>query len=269
MKTSTMKLPLRLPHRVERFPRDELRLRHLADHAHDHRVSDHQHDDEEARHDAGVDHLVEFDAVHARRHLLKPGDDSVDEQRQAREECDAECATAGHETERELLGVAVFDERREEQAADGDDRDAAGAGEDGEGRRRENADDSKTTRQRSEDGARNTNKTLGRVALAHQIASERKDRDRRQHGHAREMVAEDVFDRACEWHRGDVLGAVQPEEQCEAAQEGEERCAHQCQAREDRDAKADRDAVDADAEGVRNAQCSPNAKERHHGVYGI
>ena len=64
-----------------------------------------------------------------RRVEVEAGDQRVDEDRQRRREEQAERAAGRHEAEREVVRVALLAERGVEQAADGDDGDAAAAGE--------------------------------------------------------------------------------------------------------------------------------------------
>ena len=205
--------------------RDLLHLAHVG------AVRAEEHDDERAGHE----HRLEEDGQVDVRH------DAVDADRDRRQE-QADRAARRHEAEGEQVGVALLAEGGVQQAADGDDRDAAAAREHREDGARDDADDREASRHPAQHGARRRDQAVGRLRLGQHVADEGEERDRDDDRVIGEPLVEDGRRHEPEV----VVGRVRvehPEDLGRPAHHGEERRAEQ---REQDDQRGDDPAGDGD-----------------------
>jgi hypothetical protein len=155
-------------------------------------------------------------------------DERVDHDGQRGRQQQAEGAARRDEPEGVALRVALLAQGRVEQAADGDDRDAAAACERREERAREDAHDGEAPGHPAEEGLRRAHDAIRSLRLGHRVADEREQRDRDQDGRAREAIVQHVRrDEAQETQGLRVVG--QPEQLARAAHDGEQRRAEERQ----------------------------------------
>ncbi len=117
--------------------------------------------------------------------------DRVENQRQRRREQQAERARRREQPHRELLAIAVLDECRQQQAAEGEDGDSGSASEDREERREHRADDRRPARKPPEQCPEHVQQPLRGFPLGKQESAERKQRDRCQRGLHGQLVGFD------------------------------------------------------------------------------
>jgi hypothetical protein len=105
-------------------------------------------------------------------------DERVNEERERERQEQTDRTARRHETEREGVRVLLLPERRVQETADRDDRDAAAAREEREDRARDDADDRETAGHPPEDGSRRRDEAVGRLRLREDVPHEGVERDR-------------------------------------------------------------------------------------------
>ena len=201
------RLPFGLPECLERLSLLELGARHLVFDARGRAVDRQGCDGDDPRDEPGEEELLDHD----------PGDDAVDDHRNARREEKPEGAAGGDQSEREILVVLVLDESRVEKTADGNDRDSAAAGEGREEGGRNQADHRQAARHPTQPGAGELHQAVRGATLGKHVACEREERDGDKERRIGEFLAEDIVGGA-----GDARVGKGPEEQHRCGSEDRE-----------------------------------------------
>ena len=92
----------------------------------------------------------------------------------------AERAGRGEQADRESLAIAFLEQRRQQQAAEREDRDARSAGEQREERAQRRGGDRRAAGRPPEQRAQRAQQPLGRLALGEQESRQREQRNRRK-----------------------------------------------------------------------------------------
>ena len=172
-------LPLGVPERRGRFADAERRVRPplLNGLAHAERGEQRQH--QEPGQEAADEQILDG-------HVLR--DDAVEDQRHRQREEQAERSRRREQADREALAVALLEQRRQQQAAERENRDAGSAGEQREERAERRRGDGRSARRPAEQRPQRAQQPLGRLALGEQEPGQREERDRREVGRRRRQL---------------------------------------------------------------------------------
>ena len=106
-----------------------------------------------------------------------PGDNAIEDDRQRWREKQAEASRRRHQPQRESLRVALLEQGRQEEAAQGDDRHSRCTAESGEDRRREDRHDGEAARHPPEERLGEVHQPLRALAFCEHVPGECEERD--------------------------------------------------------------------------------------------